>query len=132
MHKTDRAVVSAESVRDFYVEQIGADRERIDAVYNAADSAQLQSTASREEVRAGFGVPIDAPLAGIIARLTEREAHAHVFQAMASTPGPRKQFWSSRGTSARNSKSRADRAQDRVHFSLPAGLATACRRSLCS
>ncbi len=32
-------------------------------------------------------MPIDAPLAGIIARLTEQKAHAHLFQAMASTPG---------------------------------------------
>ena len=28
MGKTDRVVVSAESVRDFYVEQVGADREQ--------------------------------------------------------------------------------------------------------
>ena len=87
MGKTDRVVVSAESVRDFYVEQVGADRERIDVVYNAVDWAQLGSTATREEIRTGFGIPADAPLAGIIARLTEQKAHAHLFQAMASTPG---------------------------------------------
>lgn len=87
MGKTDRVVVSAESVRDFYVEQVGADRERIDVVYNAVDWAQLKSTASREEIRAEFGVPTDVPLAGIIARLTEQKAHTHLFQAMAATPG---------------------------------------------
>lgn len=87
MARTDRVVVSAESVRDFYVEQVGADRARIDVVYNAVDWAQLESTASREDIRAGFGVPPEAPLAGIIARLTEQKAHAHLFEAMASTPG---------------------------------------------
>jgi len=87
MGHTDRVVVSAESVRDFYVEQVGADRDRIDVVYNAVDWAQLQATASRDEVRAGFGVPLDRPLAGIIARLTEQKAHAHLFAAMATTKG---------------------------------------------
>lgn len=87
MGKTDRVVVSAESVRDFYVKQVGADRERIDVVYNAVDWAQLQSTAGRDEIRAGFGVPPGVPLAGIIARLTEQKAHTHLFQSMAATPG---------------------------------------------
>jgi glycosyltransferase involved in cell wall biosynthesis len=87
MEHTDRVVVSAESVRDFYVDQVGADRERIDVVYNAVDWAQLRTNASRDEVRAGFGVPLDAPLAGIIARLTEQKAHTHLFQAMATTNG---------------------------------------------
>jgi glycosyltransferase involved in cell wall biosynthesis len=38
-------------------------------------------------VRAGVGVPLDRPLAGIIARLTEQKAHAHLFAAMATTKG---------------------------------------------
>jgi glycosyltransferase involved in cell wall biosynthesis len=32
-------------------------------------------------------VPAGAPLAGIIARLTEQKAHRHLFDAMAATPG---------------------------------------------
>ena len=32
-------------------------------------------------------MPPDAPVAGIIARLTEQKAHAHLFEAMASTAG---------------------------------------------
>ena len=38
-------------------------------------------------MRASLGVPPDAPLAGIIARLTEQKAHRYLFEAMASTPG---------------------------------------------
>ena len=87
MRKTDRVVVSAESVRDFYVEQIGADRARIDVVYNAVDRAQLHATTRREEFRASLAIPVGAPLAGIIARLTEQKAHTHLLKAMASTPG---------------------------------------------
>lgn len=87
MKNTDTVVVSAGSVRDFYVDQIGADPSKIEVIYNAVDWAQLQTTASREAVRAEINVPANAPVAGIIARLTEQKAHTHLFQAMASTPG---------------------------------------------
>lgn len=87
MAKTDRVVVSAESVRDFYIDQVGADPGKIDVIYNAVDWAQLATTADRASVRAEFGVPETAPLASIIARLTEQKAHAHLFEAMAKTSG---------------------------------------------
>jgi glycosyltransferase involved in cell wall biosynthesis len=40
----------------------------------------------REEFRTSVGVPVDAPVAGIIARLTEQKAHRVLFEAM-SSPG---------------------------------------------
>lgn len=84
---TDRVVVSAESVRDFYIRQIHADPAKVDVIYNAVDWSQLQTTTSRDAMRSAIGAPADAPLAGIIARLTEQKAHRHLFDAMASTPG---------------------------------------------
>ncbi len=87
MSGTDRVVVSAESVRDFYIDQVGADPAKIEVIYNAVDWAQLATTSDRETIRRDFGVPVGAPLAGIIARLTEQKAHAHLFEAMAKTPG---------------------------------------------
>ena len=60
MAKTDRVVVSAESVRDFYIEQVGADPEKIDVIYNAVDWAQLAATEDRDTFRAQFGVPPSA------------------------------------------------------------------------
>jgi glycosyltransferase involved in cell wall biosynthesis len=87
MAKTDRVVVSAESVRDFYIEQVGADPGKIEVIYNAVDWQQLVATEDPEALRVQFGVPQGAPLAGIIARLTEQKAHAHLFEAMAKTPG---------------------------------------------
>ena len=83
---TDRVVVSAESVRDFYVRQVHAAPAKVDVIYNAVDWSQLQTTASREAMRSSLGVPAAAPLGGIIARLTEQKAHRHLFDAMASTP----------------------------------------------
>ena len=87
MRGTDRVVVSAESVRDFYIRQVHADPTKVDVIYNAVDWSQLQTTTSRDAMRTSMGVPPGAPLAGIIARLTEQKAHRYLFEAMASTPG---------------------------------------------
>jgi glycosyltransferase involved in cell wall biosynthesis len=87
MRGTDRVIVSAESVRDFYIRQVHADPARVDVIYNAVDWSQLETTMSPHELRASAGVPNDAPLAGIIARLTEQKAHRYLFDAMASTDG---------------------------------------------
>lgn len=87
MRGTDRVVASAESVRQFYIGQIGADPAKVDVIYNAVDWAQLQTTMARDAVRAQAGVPPLVPLAGIIARLTEQKAHTVLFDAMATTPG---------------------------------------------
>ena len=81
-------VVSAESVRDFYIRQVHADPAKVDVIYNAVDFAQLQPTTSREPtMRASLGVPADAPVAGIIARLTEQKGHRYLFDAMAVDAG---------------------------------------------
>jgi glycosyltransferase involved in cell wall biosynthesis len=86
MRGTDRVIVSAESVRDFYVRQVHATPAKVDVIYNAVDWSQLQTTTGREAMRSSLGVPAAAPLGGIIARLTEQKAHRHLFDAMASTP----------------------------------------------
>jgi len=87
MQGTDRVIVSAESVREFYIQQVHADPARVDVVYNAVDWSQLETTMTPQALRASAGVPADAPLAGIIARLTEQKAHRYLFDAMASTAG---------------------------------------------
>ena len=84
MKGTDAVICSAESVRDFYISQIGADAAKVKVIYNAVDWSQLQSTVAPDAMRAEFGIPADAPLAGIIARLTEQKAHRVLFEAMAA------------------------------------------------
>ena len=83
MRGTDAVIASAESVRDFYLKQIQADPAGVRVIYNAVDWSQLETTMSREQMRASFNVPDGAPLAGIIARLTEQKAHRILFDAMA-------------------------------------------------
>jgi glycosyltransferase involved in cell wall biosynthesis len=85
MSKTDRVIVSANSVRDFYVDQVHADPAKIDVVYNAVDWKRIAPSKSRDEMRASLGLTRDAKVAGVIARLTEQKGHRFLFQAM-TTP----------------------------------------------
>ncbi len=86
MHSTDALIVSAESVRDFYVKQISVDPSKIEVIYNAVDFAQLESTVPRAAWRAAIGIPDDASAIGIIARLTAQKAHEVLFEAVARRP----------------------------------------------
>src|SRR5262249_27085691 len=86
MAGTDRVVTSAESVREFYIKQVHADPAKVDVVYNAVDFAQAQPTMSRAAVRTALGIPLVAPVAGVIARLTEQKGHRFLFEALASRP----------------------------------------------
>lgn len=86
MRQTDAVVASAESVRDFYVDQIGADPDKVVVIYNAVDWSQLEVTVPRPDFRRQFGIAAAAPVAGIIARLTEQKAHRVLLDAVASRP----------------------------------------------
>ena len=86
MHGTDAVVASAEAVRDFYIRQIGADPAKVEVIHNAVDWGQLETTITRDALRASLEIPAGAPVAGIIARLTEQKAHRVLFEAIARTP----------------------------------------------
>ena len=86
MAGTDRVVVSAESVREFYTRQVHADPAKVDVIHNAVDFSQARASVSRAEMRASLGVPADAPVAGVIARLTEQKGHRFLFEALAERP----------------------------------------------
>lgn len=89
MKGTDQVVASAESVREYYIQQVRADPARVSVIYNAVDWSQLDTTMSRDEVRTSVGVPLYAPLITIIARLTEQKAHSVLFDALQTTTGLR-------------------------------------------
>jgi glycosyltransferase involved in cell wall biosynthesis len=84
MAATDCVVASAESVRDFYIEQVQADPGRVKVIYNAVDWSALDATMTRAEMRASVGIPADALVVTIIARLTEQKAHRVLFEALAT------------------------------------------------
>ena len=82
MRGTDAVVASAASVKDYYISQVGADPAKVEVIYNAVDWAQLETTIGRDDFRRSAGVPAEATVAGIIARLTEQKAHRVLFEAM--------------------------------------------------
>ena len=87
MNRTDRVIVSARSVREFYIRQIHADPAKVDVIYNAVDWSMLQpaeSPATRARMRASLGLAPDAKVAGVIARLTEQKGHRFLFEALAA------------------------------------------------
>ena len=86
MSGTDCVVVSAAAVKDFYIDQVGADASRVEVVYNAVDFDMLKTTASRDEIRSRIGTPRDVRVAGVIARLTDQKGHTVLFDAMAARP----------------------------------------------
>lgn len=83
MRGTDRVIASAESVKDFYVRQVHADPSRVDVIYNAVDWSQLETTRSREAIRASLGLDAGATVVGVIARLTEQKGHRFLLEALA-------------------------------------------------
>ena len=87
MAGTDRIVASADSVREFYIRQVHADPAKVDVVYNAVDFSQAAATMSRAEMRSSLGLPANARVAGVIARLTEQKGHGYLFDALASASG---------------------------------------------
>jgi len=87
MAGTDCVVASAASVRDFYVRQVHADPSKVDVIYNAVDFSQARPTVTRDEMRASLAIPADAPVAGVIARLTEQKGHRYLLEALATAPG---------------------------------------------
>jgi glycosyltransferase involved in cell wall biosynthesis len=86
MRGTDRVVVSAESVRDFYVRQVHANPAKVDVIYNAVDFSQARPSKSRDQLREGFGLAAGVRAAGVIARLTEQKGHRYLFEALAARP----------------------------------------------
>jgi len=87
MTGTDRVIVSARSVRDFYVRQLNADPSKVDVIYNAVDWKILEpgeAAGVRERVRAELGLDGSVKVAGVSARLTEQKGHRFLFEALAS------------------------------------------------
>ncbi len=87
MAGTDAVVASAESVKEFYVKQVGADPDRVEVIYNAVDFGALATGAPRDLLRTRLGLPSNALVAGVIARLTEQKGHRFLIDALAQTPG---------------------------------------------
>ena len=86
MSGTATVIASAESVREYYIKQIHADPRRVEVIYNAVDWSALVTTMTRATMRSALGIPADAHVIAIIARLTEQKAHRVLIDAVHATP----------------------------------------------
>jgi glycosyltransferase involved in cell wall biosynthesis len=84
---TDFVVVSAESVKTAYVEQLGISPGRVRVIYNAVNWDRLQTTRSREEVRHELGIPSSSVVVGVVATLQDKKGHRVLLDAVARTSG---------------------------------------------
>ena len=83
LRRSDGVIVHAEAYRQKLV-QIGIEPERVAAIPAGVDATWfVPGTASR--LRRGWGVPDDAPLAGMVARMKPERGHRTLFRAFART-----------------------------------------------
>jgi sugar transferase (PEP-CTERM/EpsH1 system associated) len=85
----DDFVTVSEDARRIAIDVAGAKRDRVETVINGVDvdalaGAAAASTTVRAQRRAQIGVPDDAVVFGIVARLSAAKDHANLFLAFAS------------------------------------------------
>jgi glycosyltransferase involved in cell wall biosynthesis len=86
MAGTDCVIASAASVKTYYMQQVGADPDRVDVIYNAVDFASLSTSAPRADLRRRLNLPEGALVAGVIARLTDQKGHSFLLESLANEP----------------------------------------------
>jgi glycosyltransferase involved in cell wall biosynthesis len=79
----DRFVALAESHREFLVSHFGIGRERFEIIRSGVDIKAFAPPQDRRAIRAELGLPLDAPIAGIVAALRPEKNHA-LFVAVAA------------------------------------------------
>ncbi len=77
----DRFVALAESHRDSLVSHLGIARERFEIIRSGVDISAFAPAPDRRAVRAELGLPLDAPLAGIVAALRSEKNHGLFVEA---------------------------------------------------
>lgn len=82
--RQNRIITISHHLKRFYVKVEGLPPGKIVTVhYGLAPGAFLRDTNDGANVRAEWGVPTDAPLAGVVGRLTEQKGHTYLLDAFA-------------------------------------------------
>jgi glycosyltransferase involved in cell wall biosynthesis len=85
---TDVSLAVSPGVRDYLVVQVGLDPARVRAVPNGVDIAAIDAARPGPEVRRELGLPPEAPVIGLVARLDHwGKGHKELFTAMAQLKG---------------------------------------------
>jgi glycosyltransferase involved in cell wall biosynthesis len=78
----DRVLVNADAVKEWLVRD-GYDANKISVIRNGVDLARFSSAAPAAEIRRGLGVPADAPLVGVLSRLSDVKGVDYFLEAAA-------------------------------------------------
>jgi len=81
VRKTAGIIASCGTVRGYYADRFGIDRERIPVINGGVDTGFFTIRRRRDELRAAFGLPGDAFVFGILARFSPDKGHEHFFRA---------------------------------------------------
>jgi glycosyltransferase involved in cell wall biosynthesis len=82
---TDLSLAVSQGVKDYLIAEIGLDPARIRVVPNGVDIAAIDAARPGPEVRRELGLPVEAAVIGLVARLDHwGKGHKELFEAMAS------------------------------------------------
>jgi glycosyltransferase involved in cell wall biosynthesis len=79
-------IASAEAVKTAYVRQLGISPGLVKVVYNAVRWDRLETTKTRDAVRAELAIPADRLVFGVVATLQQKKGHRGLLEAFAQSP----------------------------------------------
>lgn len=80
---THAIIANSEAVRQYLLNRGGLDPDKVSTIYNGVNFDRFQHPCDPSERRAEIGIPADALLAGVVARVEPAKDHGTLFQAMA-------------------------------------------------
>jgi glycosyltransferase involved in cell wall biosynthesis len=80
---TDRIIANSEAVRRYLLERGGLAPEKVVTVHNGVNFDRFETACDPRVRRAELGLPADAVLAGVVARVEPAKDHATLLRAMA-------------------------------------------------
>ena len=79
---TDGMIANSEAVKRFTARQLMIPIERFRVIYNCIDTSVFEERKSREEVLASLGIPSDAFVISVVAKLWKQKGHRYLLEAM--------------------------------------------------
>ncbi len=81
---TDISLAVSQGVRQHLLQQLQMPPERVRVLHNGVDLERYRHHRDRNDIRAALGIPADAPVVGLVARLDHwAKGHGELFQALA-------------------------------------------------
>lgn len=80
--RTDHIITTSDAMRERILSRLGLAADRVDVVNGGADLKRFNPSLDRDFMRAKYDIPLDAPVAGIVARLRDGRGHRWLLEAI--------------------------------------------------